>query len=76
MTNRIRLLAGSITLAGAALLVSPSPAYSTMSRDVLDPLGTRFCCGSDLNGDGRADSFCCYSGGCTAGPRGCTQTRA
>lgn len=71
MTHRIRLLAGSITLAGAALLMSPSPAYSTMSREVFDPLGTRFCCGGDTNGDGRADSYCCYPTGCSAGAGGC-----
>ena len=40
MTNRIRLFAGAVTLAGAALLASPTPAFSTMYRDVLDPLGT------------------------------------
>lgn len=71
MTHRIRLLAGSITLAGAALLASPSPAYSTMSREVLDPLGTRFCCGGDTNGDGKSDAYCCFSTGCAAGPGGC-----
>ena len=53
MTNRIRLLACSITFAGAALLATATPAHSTMSRDRLDPLGTRFCCGSDTDGDGR-----------------------
>lgn len=73
MTKRIRLFAGSITLAGAALLASASPAYSTMSRDRLDPLGTRFCCGGDTNGDGRPDSYCCYASGCSAGTRGCVR---
>lgn len=73
MKNRIRLLAGSITLAGAALLASPSPAYATMSLERLDPLGTRFCCGSDTNGDGKPESYCCYSSGCSAGGSGCVR---
>ena len=75
MKNRIRLLAGSITLAGAALLALPTPASSTMSWDVLDPLGTRFCCSGDTNGDGNPDSYCCFSTGCVVGPAGC-QRRA
>lgn len=75
MSNRIRLFAGAITLAGAALLASPSPAFSTMSRDVLDPLGTKFCCSGDTNGDGRTDSYCCFPTGCGVGPGGC-QRRA
>lgn len=69
--NRIRLFAGAITLAGAALLVSPSPAHSTMSRMLLDPLGTKFCCSGDTNGDGSAESYCCFTTGCTVGPSGC-----
>ena len=73
MKNRIRLFAGIITLAGAALLASPNPAYSTMSRMLLDPLGTKFCCSGDTDGDGRSDSYCCYSTGCSAGPRGCVR---
>jgi hypothetical protein len=73
MTNRIRLFAGSVTLAGAALLATASPAHSTMSREMLDPLGTRYCCGADTNGDNRQDSFCCYSTGCSIGPLGCVK---
>jgi hypothetical protein len=76
MTTRIRLLAGSVTFAGAALLASATPAYSTMSLDLLDLQGTRYCCGSDTNGDGQADSYCCYRTGCTAGPGGCTRVPA
>lgn len=73
MKHRIRLFAGAITLAGAALLASPSPAFSTMARELIDPLGTRFCCSGDTNGDGRADSYCCYPTGCSSGPRGCVR---
>jgi hypothetical protein len=73
MNARIRLFAGTITLAGAALLASPSPAYSTMSLDKLDPLGTRFCCGVDTNGDGKAETICCYTTGCSIDPTGCRQ---
>ena len=71
MMNRMRMLAGSITLAGAVLLASPNTASSTMSWNVLDPLGTRFCCSGDTNGNGTADSYCCYPTGCTVGPGGC-----
>lgn len=73
MTKRIRLLAGSITLAGAALLASPDVAHSTMSRERLDPLGTKFCCGGDADGDGRTETYCCFSTGCATGPTGCTR---
>lgn len=73
MKTRIRLFAGAVTLAGAALLASPTPAHSTMSRMLLDPLGTKFCCSGDTNGDGRSDSYCCYPTGCSAGPGGCVK---
>jgi hypothetical protein len=73
MTTRIRLLAGMITLGGAALLATPTPASSTVSADVLDPLGRWYCCGFDSNGDGRADSYCCYSSGCSSTTRGCVR---
>lgn len=73
MKSRIRMFAGAIIVAGAALLVSPSPAHSTMSKVLLDPLGTKFCCSGDTDGDGRSDSYCCYSTGCSAGPRGCVR---
>jgi len=73
MTNRIRLFACSVALAGAALLGTASPAHSTMSREVLDPLGTRHCCGADTNGDGKSDIYCCFSTGCSVGPAGCTR---
>lgn len=73
MTNRIRLFAGSVALAGAALLATATPAHSTMAREKLDPLGTRHCCGADTNGDGRADIYCCFSTGCSVGPAGCTR---
>ncbi|HEX6038302.1 hypothetical protein [Longimicrobium sp.] len=75
MTNRIRVLAGSITLAGGALLLSARPAYSTMVLNPVD-LGDRFCCAGDLNGDGKAETFCCYRGGCAVGPTGCTRASA
>ncbi len=75
MKNRIRLFAGLITLTGAALLGSPSPAYSTMSSALLDPLGTKFCCGGDRDGDGVTETYCCFSSGCSVGPTGC-QRRA
>lgn len=75
MSHRIRLFAGAVTLAGAALLLSARPAYSTMSRDLLD-LGNRFCCGADTNGDGKADSFCCYREGCAVGPTGCVRAQS
>jgi hypothetical protein len=71
MTNRIRLLAGSVTLAGAAVLATASPAYSTMARALIDPLGTTYCCAGDTNGDGVKDSYCCYPSGCYIGPGGC-----
>lgn len=71
MKNRIRLFAGSVTLAGAALLTTATPAHSTMARVVLDPLGGRYCCGFDSDRDGRAETYCCFATGCTVGPAGC-----
>jgi hypothetical protein len=76
MKTRIRLLAGMTTLTGAALLVSPQPAYSTMSLDQLDPLGTRYCCAVDTDGDRRGDTYCCYRSGCTIDSTGCRQVAA
>jgi hypothetical protein len=75
MTNRIRLLAGAVTLAGAALLGAPSSANATMVRELIeDPFGRRFCCGIDTNGDGKADSYCCYNTGCSATASGCVRS--
>jgi hypothetical protein len=65
--TRLRMASGMVTVVGAALLASSDPAHSTMPPD----LGPRFCCGYDSNGDGRADSWCCYDTGCSSGPRGC-----
>lgn len=74
MISRIRLLAGSITLAGAALLGSPQHANATMPKILIeDPFGTRYCCGSDTNGDGKPDTYCCYSSGCSSSPNGCVR---
>lgn len=72
MINRIRLFAGSVALAGAALLLSPRAAYSTMALDPVD-LSGRFCCAADTNGDGRPDNYCCYRDGCVVGPTGCAR---
>jgi hypothetical protein len=68
--NRLRLMAGIVTLAGGAIVASPTAASSTM---VQNPLRTRFCCGFDSNGDGKAESYCCYDTGCSAGPFGCVR---
>jgi hypothetical protein len=74
MTSRIRLLAGSITLAGAVLLGSPDGANATMVRELVDdPFTRRFCCGADTNGDGRPDMYCCYNTGCSASANGCVR---
>lgn len=70
--TRIRLFACAVTFAGAALLLSARPAYSTMALNPVD-LGTRFCCAVDTNGDGKGDSYCCYREGCAIGPTGCTR---
>jgi len=70
----LRLLAGTITLAGATLLMTPSTAEATMRLPINDPFRTRFCCGSDTNGDGKPESYCCYTGGCSAGPQGCLRS--
>lgn len=73
MKMRISLLAGAVTFAGAALLASATPAYSTMDPDS-DPLaGYRYCCASDSNGDGKADFYCCFRDGCQVGPGGCSR---
>jgi hypothetical protein len=73
MKNQLRLLSGIIAFVGAGLLMTPERAFSTATNDVLDPLGRRFCCGYDSNGDGKADSYCCYDSGCSSGPRGCVR---
>jgi hypothetical protein len=72
MTNRIRLFAGTIIFAGTALLLSARPAYSTMALNPVD-LGTRFCCVADTNGDGKADTYCCFRSGCEVAPTGCVR---
>jgi hypothetical protein len=76
MKIHMRLLAGMITFSGAALLASPQQAYATMSLDQADPLGTRYCCGLDTDGDRRADTYCCYRSGCTIDGSGCRQVAA
>lgn len=74
MLHRIRLIAGAITLAGAALLTSPDPAHSTMRLPLDNPFeGTRFCCGYDADGDRKPEAYCCHSTGCSAGPGGCVR---
>ena len=75
MTNRIRLFAGTVILAGAAVLASPGGASATMPRELIDdPFGgRRFCCGADLNGDGKPETYCCFNTGCTATAAGCVR---
>lgn len=75
MTNRIRLLAGTVILAGAAVLGSPSGASATMPREVIDdPFRIRYCCASDTNGDGKPETYCCFWGGCSATGNGCVRS--
>lgn len=72
MRSRIRLLAGMTTFAGAALLVSPTPAYSTMTLDPFDDdAGTTYCCAVDTDGDRRGDTWCCFTSGCSINSTGC-----
>jgi hypothetical protein len=74
MISRIRLLAGSVTLAGAALLGSSGQANATMPKILIeDPFGTRYCCAADTNGDGKPDLYCCYGSGCSASGSGCVR---
>jgi hypothetical protein len=73
MLDRIRLFAGAVVLAGAALLASPKPAEATMSLPISELLRTRFCCGGDSNGDRRPETYCCFSTGCAVGPTGCVR---
>jgi hypothetical protein len=75
MRSRIRLFAGMATFAGAALLVSAKPAYSTMMLDPFDDAArTRYCCAVDTDGDRRGDTWCCYSTGCSINSTGCRRT--
>jgi hypothetical protein len=71
MKINLRMTAGAIILAGSALLASPTPASSTVAID--NGFRYRFCCASDTNGDGQAESYCCYSTGCAIGPTGCVR---
>ena len=74
MKSRLRLFAGITTFAGAALLMSAQPAYSTM---VLNPFEGndsntgRYCCAVDTDGDRRGDTWCCYDTGCSINSTGC-----
>lgn len=75
MRSRIRLFAGITTFAGAALLMSAQPAYSTMildpGDDDADDGGRQYCCAVDTNGDGRGETWCCFSTGCSINSTGC-----
>jgi hypothetical protein len=64
-------VAATVTFAGGALLASATPVSSTMT--IREDFGLRYCCGFDSNGDGRADSWCCYDTGCSSTPRGCVR---
>ncbi len=79
MISTIRLIAGMITFAGAALLLSAQPAHSTM---ILNPLekgddgGKRYCCAVDLDGDRRSETLCCFATGCSINATGCRRVTA
>jgi hypothetical protein len=76
MIIRIRMLAFGVTVAGAALLGTAKPAYSTMALDPFGPVEStrRFCCAVDTNGDRRGDTWCCFPTGCRIDSQGCAQT--
>ena len=71
MKSRIRLFAGMITCAGAAVLIAPGSAHSTMLDPLDDDSRKTYCCAVDTDGDKRGDTWCCYSTGCSIDATGC-----
>ncbi len=74
MKSKLRLLTGMIIFAGAAVLLSSEPAYSTMVLDPLDDYDDArrtYCCMVDTDGDRKVDTYCCFSSGCSINSTGC-----
>lgn len=59
----LRNLALMVIACGAVALARPAAAN-------VDPPALKIC-GADLDGDGRADSYCMGRNGCSVGPTGC-----